>query len=124
MILLLVEDNLPDALLVGEAIQTAELPVELYVESDGERALDFLMRAEDDVNSPHPDLLLLDLNLPKIDGLAVLRWLRARDAWKTLPVMIITSSDAPEDRGEAALEAVRERTQELTNRFPLPYALV
>jgi len=87
---------------VDEAIQTAGLPVELHVEPDGERALDFLMRAERDPNAPRPHLVLLDLNLPKIDGLAVLRWLRERDEWKTLPVMIITSSDAPEDRGGAA----------------------
>jgi len=99
--LLLAEDNLPDALLVGEVIQTASLPLDLHVEPDGEQAWEFFRKAEQDPNVPQPHLLLLDLNLPKVDGLALLRRLREREQWKTLPVMVITSSDAPEDRAEA-----------------------
>jgi CheY-like chemotaxis protein len=99
--LLLAEDNLPDALLVGEVIQMAGLPLELHVEPDGEQASEFFRRAEQDPNALQPDLLLLDLNLPKVDGLALLRRLRERERWKNLPVMVITSSDAPEDRNEA-----------------------
>jgi CheY-like chemotaxis protein len=100
--LLLAEDNLPDALLVGEIIQMAGLPLELHIEPDGEQALRFFTRAEQDANAPRPDLLLLDLNLPKVDGLALLRRLREREQWKNLPVMVITSSDAPEDRHDAS----------------------
>jgi DNA-binding response OmpR family regulator len=92
---------LPDALLVGEVIQAAGLPLELHIEPDGELALEFFSRAEQDPNAPQPQLLLLDLNLPKVDGIALLRRLREREQWKSLPVMVITSSDAPEDRSEA-----------------------
>jgi CheY-like chemotaxis protein len=100
--LLLAEDNLPDALLVGEVIQMAGLPLELHVEPDGEQAWEFFRRAERDASAPRPHLLLLDLNLPKVDGIALLRRLREREEWKNLPVMVITSSDAPEDRNDAA----------------------
>ena len=99
--LLLAEDNLPDALLVGEIIQMAGLPLDLHIEPDGEQALEFFNRAEQDPDAPRPHLLLLDLNLPKVDGIALLRLLREREQWKTLPVMVITSSDAPEDRSHA-----------------------
>lgn len=98
---MLAEDNLPDALLVGEVIQMAGLPLDLHVESDGEQALEFFRRAERDPTAPQPHLLLLDLNLPKVDGIALLRRLREREQWKNLPVMVITSSDAPEDRNDA-----------------------
>lgn len=100
--MLLAEDNLPDALLIGEVIRMADLPVELHVESDGELALEFFAKAEKDPNAPQPDFLLLDLNLPKVDGIALLRRLREREQWKSLPVMVITSSNAPEDRSVAA----------------------
>ena len=86
---------------MGEVIQMAGLPLELHVEPDGEQALDFFRKAEQDPNAPRPHLLLLDLNLPKVDGIALLRRLREREEWKTLPVMVITSSDAPEDRTKA-----------------------
>ena len=95
--LLLAEDNLPDALLVREAIRMENLPLEVHVAPDGEQAIDFLGRA-----APRPDLLLLDINLPKVDGFEVLRTIRASEKYKDVPVMIITSSDAASDRSEAA----------------------
>jgi two-component system response regulator len=88
-------------LLIGEIIQMAGLPLELHVEPDGEQALEFFRRAENDASAPRPHLLLLDLNLPKVDGLDLLRRLREREEWKSLPVMVITSSDAAEDRNDA-----------------------
>jgi CheY-like chemotaxis protein len=97
----LAEDNLPDALLVREAIRMTGLPLELHVVADGEEARDFFVKAIEDPNALHPDLLLLDLNLPKIDGLTLLGRLREQPEWKALPVMIITSSDAPADRTRA-----------------------
>jgi chemotaxis family two-component system response regulator Rcp1 len=100
--LLLAEDNLPDALLVKEAIRTENLPVEIYIVADGERAIDFIARAEKDPDAPRPQVLLLDLNLPKIEGLEVLRRVRASDKCKDIPVLIVTSSDSPADRSEAA----------------------
>jgi chemotaxis family two-component system response regulator Rcp1 len=100
--LLLAEDNLPDALLVREAIRMEDLPLEVHIASDGERAIDFISRAEKDPNAPFPDLLLLDLNLPKVDGFEVLRRIRGSERCKTIPVLIVTSSDSPTDRSEAA----------------------
>lgn len=100
--LLLAEDNLPDALLVREAIRMENLPLEIHVAPDGQQAIEFIARAENDPDAPHPQLLLLDLNLPKVDGFEVLRRLRASEKFKTIPVLIVSSSDAPGDRSRAA----------------------
>ena len=100
--LLLAEDNLPDALLVREAIRMENLPLQVYIAPDGERALDFIAEAEKDPAAPVPHLLLLDLNLPKIDGLEVLRKIRASDKFNHIPVLVVTSSDSPADRNGAA----------------------
>src|SRR5579862_9214326 len=69
--LLLVEDNLPDALLVREAIRKEGLPIELYRVSDGQQAIDFIERAEEDPEAPCPHFLLLHLNLPKVEGFEI-----------------------------------------------------
>ena len=100
--LLLAEDNLPDALLVKEAIKAEGLPLEVYVAADGERAIDFIAKAEADPDAPCPHVLMLDLNLPKIDGFDVLRRIRASDRCKNTPVLVVTSSDSASDRSEAA----------------------
>ncbi len=100
--LLLAEDNLPDALLVREAIRSENLPLEVFIAPDGERAIEFIAKAEQDGNAPHPHLVLLDLNLPRIDGFDVLRRLRASEKFKNIPVLVVTSSDSPSDRAETA----------------------
>jgi chemotaxis family two-component system response regulator Rcp1 len=100
--LLLAEDNLPDALLVREAIRMENLPLEVHIAADGEQAIEFIARAEKDTEAPCPHFLLLDLNLPKVDGFEVLRRLRASNKCKSIPVLIITSSDSPGDRSQAA----------------------
>jgi two-component system, chemotaxis family, response regulator Rcp1 len=100
--LLLAEDNLPDALLVREAIRMANLPLEVHIAADGEQAIEFIARAEKDTEAPCPHFRLLDLNLPKVDGFEVLRRLRASNKCKSIPVLIITSSDSPGDRSQAA----------------------
>ncbi len=69
--------------------------------SDGERAIDFIERAEKNPDAPCPHIMLLDLNLPKIEGFEVLRRIRAIDKFKNLPVLIVTSSDSQADRSEA-----------------------
>jgi DNA-binding response OmpR family regulator len=74
----------------------------VYVAPDGSQAFDFVTRAELDKTAPCPHLLLLDLNLPKLDGFEVLRRLRANERFKSLPVLVFTSSDAPADRAMAA----------------------
>src|SRR5579862_2591979 len=101
LILLLAEDNLPDALMVREAILGENLPVQVNVMPDGERLIDYLTKAGMDPDVPLPNIIMLDLNLPKIHGLDVLRRIRAWDNYKDIPVLIITSSDAATDRGEA-----------------------
>jgi CheY-like chemotaxis protein len=100
--LLLAEDNLPDALLVKEAIQMENLPFHLHLVSDGQQAIDFIARAEADRDAPSLHGLVLDLNLPKRDGFEVLRRLRASPVFKDVPVLIVTSSDAPSDLAQAA----------------------
>jgi two-component system response regulator len=102
LILLLAEDNPPDALLVKEAIRLENLPVDVHVASDGEQAIEFMEAGQNDPARPFPHFLLLDLNLPKVDGLEVLRRLRAQDRGKNLPVLVVTSSDSPTDRNETA----------------------
>jgi len=96
------EDNLPDAIIVREAIKKEKLPVEVFIAADGEKALEFFQRAESDATAPAPSALLLDLNLPKVDGFEVLRAIRASRQFKELPILIVTSSDSPSDRSEAA----------------------
>jgi chemotaxis family two-component system response regulator Rcp1 len=100
--LLMVEDNLADALLVREAIRVEGLPLEVFAASDGELAISFIENAEKDPNAPSPDAAVLDINLPKIDGFEVLRRIRSSERYKHLPVIVLTSSDSPTDRNESA----------------------
>jgi len=78
------------------------LPLEVHVTPDGQRAIDFIAKAETDPDAPCPDLVLLDLNLPKRHGFEVLRRLRSSEKFKSVPVLIITSSNAPSDHQQAA----------------------
>lgn len=98
----MVEDNLADALLVREALRAERLPVEVYAAVDGEQAIAFIEKAEGDSGAPAPDAVILDINLPRIDGFEVLRRIRASARFETLPVMVVTSSDSPGDRSESA----------------------
>lgn len=100
--LLLAEDNLPDVLLIREAIRKEGLPVEVFVVSDGQQAIEFIARAEKDDSAPCPHFLLIDLNLPKRSGFDVLRRVRASERCKTAPVLIVTSSDSQGDRNLAS----------------------
>jgi DNA-binding response OmpR family regulator len=74
----------------------------VFIVPDGERALDFVAKAEQEPDAPCPNVVLLDLNLPRIDGLEVLRRLRAIDKFRNIPVLVVTSSDSPTDRNNAA----------------------
>jgi len=87
---------------VREAIQMENLPLEVHIAPDGEQALEFFARAETDPEAPSPHLLLVDLNLPKVDGLEVLRRIRASEKYKHIPAFIITSSDSAADRDDGA----------------------
>jgi len=78
------------------------LPFDVHLAADGQQAIDFIARAEEDPDASPLDGVVLDLNLPKCDGFEVLRRLRASTRFKSIPVLIVTSSDAPGDLSQAA----------------------
>lgn len=100
--ILIVEDNRGDALLVREALKESNLSFELTHISDGEKAFDYLRRRGEHLNAGRPNLVLLDLNLPKRDGWEVLDEIRGSPDLKGTPVVILSSSGNPEDRERAA----------------------
>ena len=95
--ILLVEDNPGDVLLTKEALRDDKLRVNLNVVVDGEEAMAFLRKEGRFTAVPRPDLILLDLNLPKKDGRQVLSEIKADDVLKCIPVVILTTSQAEED---------------------------
>ena len=95
--ILLVEDNPGDVDLAREALETGKVHNSLHVVSDGEAAMAFLRQQGIYSNAPRPDLVLLDLNLPKKDGREVLLEIKSDDTLKRLPVVILTTSKAEED---------------------------
>ena len=95
--ILLVEDSPTDALLTREALSGFKLLNKLHVVDNGVDAIAFLHREGPFASAPRPDLILLDLNLPRMDGREVLREIKADDDLKIIPVVVLTSSDAEED---------------------------
>ncbi len=95
--ILLVEDNPGDADLAREALEDTKLHNRLHVVDDGEKALAFLRRQGAYAAAPRPDLILLDLNLPRKDGREVLAEIKSDDHLKRIPVVILTTSRAEED---------------------------
>jgi CheY-like chemotaxis protein len=100
--ILMVEDNLADALLLREAIQMEGLDLNIQPATDGEMAIAAIERAEKDPDAAPLDAVLLDLNLPRVDGFEVLRRIRSSQRFQNLPVIVITSSDSLADRREGA----------------------
>jgi chemotaxis family two-component system response regulator Rcp1 len=94
---LLVEDNLGDVRLTQEAFRDADRTVNLHVTSDGVEAMQFLRREGPHAQAPRPDLILLDLNLPKMDGREVLAHIKEDEDLKTIPTVILTTSEAESD---------------------------
>ncbi len=95
--ILLVEDNPGDVRLTIEALKEGKVRNNLYVTSDGIEALEFLRHQGKYENSPRPDLILLDLNLPRMDGKQVLAEIKSDETLKRIPVVILTMSKAEED---------------------------
>ena len=95
--ILLVEDNPADVRLTREALKEAKVRNQLHVVEDGVAAMKFLKREGDFADAPRPDLILLDLNLPKKDGREVLEEIKQDDSLKRIPVVILTTSQAEED---------------------------
>jgi two-component system, chemotaxis family, response regulator Rcp1 len=97
---LLVEDNPADVKITQRALKESALPVELIVVRDGQEAVDYLLRQGAHANDRDwrgPDLILLDLNLPGMNGLEVLRCIRARPELRAVPVVVLTTSRRQED---------------------------
>lgn len=95
--ILLVEDNPGDVRLTKEALKEAKVINNLTVATDGAEALNFLRRQKDDAKAPTPNLILLDLNLPKRDGHAVLAEIKADEKLRRIPVIILTTSQNDQD---------------------------
>lgn len=95
--ILLVEDNLADVRLTQEALKENKLRVNLHVANDGVEAMAFLKKQDQYANKPTPDLVLLDLNMPRKDGKEVLKEMKEDPMLNTIPVIILTVSKAEED---------------------------
>lgn len=101
--MLLVEDNEDHAEIVRRSLKSNQAVIHLYHVADGQAALDYLLRRgeyRDSMKSPRPDVILLDLRLPKMDGLEVLKEIKQFDETRKIPIVILTSSN--EDRDVAA----------------------
>jgi CheY-like chemotaxis protein len=95
--ILLVEDNEVDLWLTQAIIQEHELPVTLHTVKDGQAAINFLNKAEPYQDAVVPDMVLLDLQLPAMDGHEVLREIKANRSLRHIPVVILTTSSHPRD---------------------------
>ena len=95
--LLLVEDDPGDVLMTTEALEESKLLTSLHVVRDGEDAVAYLRREGAHADAPRPDLILLDLNLPRLDGREVLAIIKADPDLRRIPVVVLTTSEAEED---------------------------
>ena len=94
---LLIEDDPGDVLMTREAFEDAKVANNLYVVSDGEDALAFLRREGAHAQVPRPDLVLLDLNLPRVDGREVLEQIKNDPELRSIPVVVLTTSESEDD---------------------------
>jgi CheY-like chemotaxis protein len=95
--ILLIEDNPGDARLTQEALKDGKVKNNLHIVYDGEEATDFLFKRNQHKNAPRPDLILLDLNLPKKNGQEVLAEIKADESLRSIPVIILTISKQEQD---------------------------
>ncbi len=94
---LLVEDDPGDALMTQEAFEHHKIRNSLHIVRDGVEALQFLRREGEHADAPRPGLILLDLNLPRMDGREVLAEVKADERFRSIPVVVLTTSEAEED---------------------------
>lgn len=95
--ILLVEDNPADVDLTREAFDEAKLCNRLYVCSDGIEAMDFLYQKGNYVDAPRPDIILLDLNMPRMSGQEVLQEISKKEHLRSIPLVVLTTSDDEKD---------------------------
>ena len=103
--ILLAEDSAADVGIVRIALRDQGLDHVLHVARDGEEAISFIQKADKDRKAPGPDLLLLDMHLPKYNGEEILKCLRSTELYAQIPVVVMTSSDAPADHDRAQKHA-------------------
>lgn len=94
---LVVEDDAGDVLMIEEALSANDLPSRLHFVSDGVEALAFLRNEPPHVDAPRPQLILLDLNMPRMDGREVLAAVKGDDELRAIPVVVLTTSALDED---------------------------
>ena len=99
--ILLVEDNEGDIVLTLEAFNGGKLKNTVSVVKNGEEVVKYLNKEQDYVNTERPDLILLDINLPRMDGKQVLAYIKGSDSFKSIPVVILTTSSSETDINEA-----------------------
>ena len=95
--ILLVEDSEPDILLTQEAFEDAKVKNRLHVARDGEEAMRFLRRQGEYAGAPRPDVVLLDINMPRKNGIEVLQEMKTDPGLSSIPVLMLTTSQAEED---------------------------
>jgi len=95
--ILLVEDSSTDVMLAEEALENGHFPTNLSVVKDGVEAMAFLRKQGRYAGSPRPDLILLDLNMPRKDGREVLAEVKIEDSLKQIPIIVLTTSQAEQD---------------------------
>lgn len=100
MHVLLVEDNPGDADLTRDTLEAGEAPLTISQAFDGEEALDFLLKRGQHADASSPDLVLLDINLPRLNGRQVLAEIRRHPLLRSLPVVMLSSSDSKQDVSE------------------------
>lgn len=95
--LLVIEDDAGDCTLLQEVVEQNRLSIELNCVANGEEALQYLEAKEQAGPGLFPELILLDLNLPGLSGKEILSQIRAREQWRMIPIIILTTSNAPRD---------------------------
>lgn len=95
--LLLVEDDPGDAMMTREALAAAKVEHELHVVDNGEAAISFLRQEGPYADAPRPDLIFLDLNLPRVDGREVLAFVKGDHSLRRIPLVVLTTSDSDDD---------------------------
>ena len=103
--ILLAEDSAADVSIVRMALRDQNFDHVLHVARDGEEAIAFIEKADNDSTAPGPDLLLLDMHLPRYNGEQILQRLRSTERYAQTPVVVMTSSAAPEDQARAQKHA-------------------
>lgn len=102
--ILLVEDNEGDILLTTEALKEGRIQNETSVVKDGAAAMEFLLQSGKYKNARRPNLILLDVNLPKLNGIEVLQKIKTHETLRTIPVIMLTTSSAESDVYKSYLE--------------------